>query len=310
MVKQRINFDDLTAEDQERVLAQGAAEWGKDKAKANARRDEGLAFKLQKMELNDELKQYGEFTFNNYTESIKLFTEDKGFNSALAFRFAYMCTFSDYNGKLFYGRKYKGTYTDRMTLEDIVEVLGFSNNKARDCRDKLIELKAILIDDDGLPVINPKYNGRGNTTLGKDGKKDCVRAFDKAIKDLYKNAKTPEHKYIGNVIMLLPYVNVYHNVLCANPEEIDPRNVIVLTIEDICGVFNNSVKNRRRVEGNLIRATVNKEGLVGKWRWYGGDCYTINPRLFYKGSHLESLRAVMNLFKMGADIDKIIKKAV
>lgn len=56
--------------------------------------------------------------------------------------------------------------------------------------------------------------------------------------------------------------------------------------------------NARRLEKELITTTVGEE-LAMMLYWHNfAYVYSINPKVFYRGSDMESLKAVINLFNM------------
>lgn len=73
-------------------------------------------------------------------------------------------------------------------------------------------------------------------TLGRLSKKQKeephIRAYCEAIRNLYMTNRN--HRQLGYVFLMLPYINVQYNILCWNPMERDISKVMHLTVRDFC----------------------------------------------------------------------------
>ncbi|WP_097032931.1 hypothetical protein [Clostridium tertium] len=260
---------------------------------------------LNKRKSKEEVYQYldfryGSFSFNSYKRVIELFTSQDKFDGATCFKFMYLVTFMDYDNKLRYGCKYGDKHREFMTLKDLPEVLRITGKQARIVKDKLIALGAITIDNNDNITINPDLVSKGK--LNKGYKQNSARVFEETVRELYERSTAREHARLAIFIQLLPYINIYHNSICSNPEEKDARFIEPMSMPDICRVLGLNVEKASRTENELFKISVAGEYMIGKFLRYGKYSYCINPRLYYKGSNIEDLKALGNLFLIGTEV--------
>ncbi|MDU2459632.1 MAG: hypothetical protein E7D28_06695 [Clostridium sp.] len=244
------------------------------------------------------LQEFGSFIFTHYQELIELLRNESGsFDSSFAFRFIYLSTFMDFDNKLRFGIKFRNKHTSYMTIRDFPEVLGLSKNQVTKFKNQLLKMDLLFINKDGTLRINKKFCKKGK--LSEEFKRDSIRCFEEGIQELYLNSTAKEHKRLGILIQLLPYLNFNHNVLCWNPEELEAGKLKELKIQDICRIVGQDVAHARRFQSELFKITVNGKYVVGKFMY--GRCpeaFIINPSVYYKGNSLEELRGIMNLFRL------------
>lgn len=272
----------------------------KEQQESHKRQLEGLNKVKQRNEFQDTLfQEFGSFIFTHYQELIELLKDDSGkFDSAFAFRFIYLSTFMDYDNKLRFGAMFRGKHTSYLTMKDLSEVMGLSKNQITKFKNQLLKMELISIEEDNTIIINKKFCKKGKLT--KEFKRDSIRCFEEAIQELYMNSTAKEHKRLGLLIQLLPYLNFNHNVLCWNPEELKAENLKELKIQDICRIVGHEVKNPKRLQNELFKITIGGKYVIGKFMY--GRCpeaFIINPSVYYKGNSLEELKGIMNLFKLG-----------
>lgn len=242
-------------------------------------------------------KELGTFYFNKYEDLLEQTKKDEGkFDTALALRFLYLCTYMDFEGVLMYGGYRNSKNHNYMSEKDLQEVLEIDRKQIRQTKERLIKLGLIKITEQGHISINKKYCNKGK--LVKKDMGNTVRVFDDGIQKLYKSTLPKEHKKMGLLIPLLPYLNKQHNILCHNIEEQQISRINPLTIQEICKIVGYNVANARRLEKELISITVEKEPCFMVSRHAYAIFYTINPRLFYRGSDVKALEGVVNMFKV------------
>lgn len=261
----------------------------------------GLAKRKSKEELYQYLDfRYGSFSFNSYKRVIELFTSENKFDGATCFKFMYLVTFMDYDNKLRYGSKYGDKHRNIMTVKDLSEVLRITGKQARIVKGKLIAIGAVNIDNNDNITINHELVSKGR--LNKGYKQNSARVFEETVRELYERSKVREHARLAIFIQLLPYINIYHNSICSNPEERDARLIEPMSMTDICRVLGLNVEKAKRTESELFKISVAGEYMIGKFLRHGKYSYCINPRLYYKGSSIEDLKALGNLFLIGTGI--------
>lgn len=269
-------------------------EYVEKKQEAQVNKAEGFA----KMKKKDEFSKFincnfGSFYFNNY---MKLLKKLNG-NTALLFRFLYLCTYADYDGYLKYGNYSHGVHHGYMTEKDFEEVFSMSKAMITKLKKELYDNKLIMKSktDDRL-IVNGSFYTRGELCLGD--MLDSSRVFDDGIQELYKKSNPREHKKIGILIPLLPYLNKYHNILCKKPLEKELKYIEPLTLREICNIVGYDNSNEDKLKKQIENITVKDIPMVAFISHAKGRFFVVNPSLFYKGNNLDDLKGVINLFKV------------
>lgn len=238
-------------------------------------------------EIAELIRSFGGFYFSCYKNLLKL-KLDKQY----MFRFIYLCTLMDYENKITFGNA-KGD-NGVAAAKDLQEILKLSKRETINTKNELIENKLIIINDDKTISINNKYAVKGD--IDKRKLKGSVRAMEQGIQELYNKAKATEHKKLGLLIELLPYINFTHNVLCNNPNETDINKVDPLNLTEVMQLV--EYKNLSRFKKDLLNLTVNDELVAKITETKHGKFIYINPRIFYKGNNVDDLKAAVNEFRI------------
>lgn len=282
------------------VVAYGKEELIEYKIQARENKAKGYEIRKNKNKLSmlvDE--ELGSFYFNKYTELLEQTKTDKGkYDTALVFRFLYLCTYLGFDGVLMYGGYRNNKHHDLMQEKDLQEVLQIDRKQVRQTKERLVELGLVEITEQGHIKVNKKYCKKGNITMADKEGKNIVRVFDQGIQKLYKATLPKEHKRLGLLVPLLPYLNIQYNVLCHNIEETQASKIEPLSIQEVCSIVGYNVNNARRLEKELIGATVGQEPCFMVSISAYAVIYTINPRLFYRGNDVKSLQSVIDMFKI------------
>ena len=251
-----------------------------------------------KKKKKDEFSKYmnsnfGSFYFNNYMKLLKKLNN----NTALLFRFLYLCTYADYDGYLKYGNYSYGVNHGYMTEKDFDEMFKMSKAMITKLKKELYDNNLIIKSkiDDRL-IINGSFYTRGELCLGD--MLESSRVFDDGIKELYEKSNPREHKRIGVVIPLLPFLNKYHNILCNKPLERELKYIEPLTLREMCKIIGYDITNEDRLRKQLQNITVKNNPLVAYVSHAKAKFFVVNPALFYKGNCLDDLKGVINLFKV------------
>lgn len=251
-----------------------------------------------KKKKKDEFSKYmnsnfESFYFNNYMKLLKKLNN----NTALLFRFLYLCTYADYDGYLKYGNYSYGVNHGYMTEKNFDEVFKMSKAMITKLKKELYDNNLIIKSkiDDRL-IINGSFYTRGELCLGD--MLESSRVFDDGIKELYEKSNPREHKRIGVVIPLLPFLNKYHNILCNKPLERELKYIEPLTLREMCKIIGYDITNEDRLRKQLQNITVKNNPLVAYVSHAKAKFFVVNPALFYKGNCLGDLKGVINLFKV------------
>jgi hypothetical protein len=130
----------------------------------------------------------------------------------------------------------------------------------------------IVLDNDGVYAVNPRYHFRGNFN-----DQYVVKSYTSKIKQVYREVKAAD---IGLIYRMLPYVHLKTNALCANPYEKDPKQIDWFNLRELAQAIgvNNDTLGRRlprmTFDGKYVVARIK----VGK----EPERYTFNPNVFYR----------------------------
>lgn len=249
---------------------------------------------LEKKKSSDELHKYIDGVFGNFYFSCYSNLLELNIDKQYKFRFIYLCTYMNYENQLEYGNaKGKG----RLMLEkDLEEVLGLSERETRNTKNELKKNNLLIVNEDGSLSVNDYYCIKGK--IGKSKAKESIRVMEIGIRELYKKAEAREHKKLGLLIEILPYINLQHNVICSNPEVEKMEEIKPLNMTEIMKIV--GYKNLSRLKKDLLDLTVNGELVVAITQTKYGKFISINPRVYYKGTRIEDLKWLSGIYKIGS----------
>lgn len=226
----------------------------------------------------------GTFYFN-YFNNIKY--------SQYEFRFLYLCTFMNYKNYLEYGNS-KGE-NKLMVKNDLFEVLKLSKRETYNTIDYLIENNLIKYDDLGYIIINEDLSKRGK--LSKKSI-EVVRIFDTYIRKLYEQSLPKEHKKLGLLIKLLPYIHFSLNVVCENPREEKEELIKPYNLTQITKLLGYSTT--QRLKKGLMDIKVNGEPVIMISKINNKNMVVVNPKIYYKGgkSSFNAMQGIISMFNI------------
>lgn len=157
----------------------------------------------------------------------------------------------------------------------------------------IIDYKLVYKDTLGYR-INPIYYSMGG--MDDDFKRQSVRTFNQAIKELYYNSDPKEHSLMGQLIKLVPYINIYSNTICENIDCIDKKEIQPLTKTEIANILQANNTYGYTLLDKLMNIFIKGEPVIGLFTSMGQYQYRVNPRLFYRGNNPWELRDLIDLF--------------
>lgn len=240
---------------------------------------------LKRKHLRELIEHHcGEFYFYRYDKLLEQLQDD----TATAFRFLYLCACADKDGYIYkYGRE------KCRTIEDFTNVFEKTKDTVRRYMETLISNQLIFKDAAGYR-LNPLFYSMGN--LDDEFKRNTIRTFNKAIKELYYDSDPKEHKMIGKVLKLVPYINVYNNVLCWNIYETNKELIQPLTLSEIRTIIHSKNNYGYDIIDKLEKLFIKGEPVIGNFTSVGEEHYIINPRLFYRGNNSKDLQSIIDQF--------------
>lgn len=239
-------------------------------------------------------EEYGNFIHTRYQALLDKINND----TATAFRFIYLCTFMEYDtGYIIYkGKKIK--------VDFLIDIFNVSRNTMTKIKKVLFEKELIYADKDGYLLINTEYCYRGDIIKDKRYKQQCTRIFNNSIQDLYERSNdSREHKLLGKFILLLPYINIWHNIICFNTKEKDISKLSLPNTSQMEEILDISNRNGNRTLNELFEITVGGEkAILMVTDKKSVRMYLVNPRVYYGGNNINDLQETIGYFKVKGGI--------
>lgn len=208
-------------------------------------------------------------------------------DSAIKFRFIYLCTYINYKNNILMIddvpiKKNELRAILRLAKKQFYEFLHYLENN-----------KLILYTKENYIKINKNVCNRGNA-------KQYVpysRIFENTIKEIYESSKTREHKLLGLLFNLLPYLHINNNAICSNPTEEDYTHIDYLSGKRVTKLLNCSSRTFKNMCALKITSKKEKAVICIKLdtNKYG---YILNPKLSYKGSKYAATKSIIDMFDM------------
>ena len=239
-------------------------------------------------------EEYGNFINTRYLSLL----DKLDYDTATAFRFIYLCTYMDYNdGYIIWKNK-------RVNDSYLIDIFNVNQNTITKIKKKLYDEELIYKDKDNYIYINPEYCYRGDVSNNKIYKRQYTRIFNNSIRELYTKSSDPrEHKLLGKFILLLPYVNVYHNIICMNIKEKDIEKLVLPNSAQMDDILHINSRNYIRQMSELLEITINGEPAVLVINHKNVRMYAINPRIYYGGTRLSDVKTLNEYFKAKGGLD-------
>lgn len=231
---------------------------------------------------------YGEFFFYKYDELLTYLERNLG----TAFRFLYVCSCADWENKII--------TSDRRFITkpiDFINIFYKPRKTSLDFHDALLQKELIYQDFNGIYRVNDNYYSR-SIKNDNDFRRHSIRVFNKALHELYNMLSSDEHVFGGELLKLIPYMNIYNNILCKNPSESDYDAIKPMTKEEIQNVLRPDSDYGRKLRLKLEKFSIHDEPVIGKFNAMDGCQYIVNPRIFYRGNNINQLNAIINHFNI------------
>lgn len=251
----------------------------------------------QKNNIEEISKTLGGYVHVFYVKDELLYNE-LNLNSADVSRFLYLATYISYNykDKNLLVKKEKGKYKP-MNLNDIKKIMKLSD-RALFYFLKEIKDKNLLIEKNNKFYINDKYISKGGLENTKD---KYIRLYIDTTRYLYEHCTSRQHKQLGYVLKILPYVDLQTNHILINDEKAEIRDIMKLL-----GLSIEGEKSTSKFKKMLLNFKINYKDkdyyLFGAHTFeYGKEYRTyfvINPLVLFGGNNLDSFGDVLKQLKV------------
>lgn len=248
--------------------------------------------KVQQREFLDRkaiLDSFGRFSFLHTAQGF----EDVSPETAA--RLVYLSTFLKWeDGALLV------TQRSKMSRDRLQEVLGLSRQTVSRFLDE-VSPNYITLDHANNLYMNPKLFYRGK--IGRHGESVSWRkVYTDSVRKLYRMAGKNNHRYLGYVFKMLPFISIEYNGLCLDIFERDLSMVQFMSDADFCSRIGYDYSAVSRLKGIYKRIRFDVEEHTEPFCAFveTGDNTRIfvNPHILYNGTRPDMV-AVLGSFCNG-----------
>ncbi len=209
-------------------------------------------------------------------------------------RLMMIATYLDYQGYLAHSN---GKMIGKSELK---KILGLSAKAFYDLYGRLIQLD-VLVEEGEEIRINQRYFVKGQLDSNEVQKKGLqyTRIYINGVRELYKACKSSQHKHLGVIFKLIPFIHQTLNIVCHNPDEKDVYNVKPMTLGEFSKVIGYGSDNVSRLKKELRAFEV---GGMKAFQFVESDAdnrtrkIIVNPKIFYAGNDYEDVKGILALF--------------
>lgn len=212
-------------------------------------------------------------------------------------RLIYLNTFTKFNDN-----SLMLTQRTPMRYKDLATVLNVSKSTVTRFWNEVYP-HYLTMQDDSLLFVNKDLFKMGS--LGRKKKYiDYQKFYIDGIRKLYNSTTKSNHKHLGYLFKLLPYVNLEYNLICHNPKEKNLNNISLMSMKEFCKQIGYDITHLDRllytyrnvsfdVDGHKERfCTIVYDGIEKQ-----NAKICINPHILYCGSNYERVKILGAFFK-------------
>lgn len=194
-------------------------------------------------------------------------------------RLVYLATFLNYDGIL------KANLQRKMRRVDLESILQLKKSETYNFWNE-VNGEYMYEDENGWLHMCSDFSCRGKLPYG--GRYQQI--FVSSVQELYRKTRPQQHRYLGYVFQMLPYINIEYNILCTNPTEENLDLISHITLDDFCSAIGYS-KNQRarlmRVYASITFSVDRKQEQFCAFVTPGADLgrtkIFVNPHILYHG---------------------------
>lgn len=225
----------------------------------------------------------GNFYFNFYG---KLDNKLKPMNLV---RFIYLCSYMDYENRLY---KRVGIRNVSIYENELKDILNLGKTEYYSTKKELLDNDLIFINKDKSISINEYYCKKGKIEKNKSVVK--MKMFNDGIRNLYENCTAKEHKKLSFLFDIIEYCHCEYNIICINPNETLDDQIKPINVKELCSILNFS--NVTVFKNKLLDFKINNKPVFIIHNTNRKEAISINPQVYYNGNKLESLNGLLVLF--------------
>jgi len=182
--------------------------------------------------------------------------------------------------------------------KDLAKLLRLKTRQYNDYIKRLIDNEILIIDRENNKYISDNICKNGSLNKRQLHSQDIqyTRLFKDTVRKLYDSATIREFSRLSTIYMILPYINLYTNIVSYNPNESDYNKVKPMTMIDLSTTLGYADYNKLK---NTMYKTMLDDQYVFGFFLFENDRRTmrivVNPRVVY-ASNANNLDAISVLF--------------
>ena len=235
-------------------------------------------------------KPLGDFIFIPLNENFS------GVSPESVTRLIYLNTFTNYNDN-----SLMLTQRTPMRYKDLSSVLNVSKSTVTRFWNEVCP-HYLTMKGDNLIFTNKDIFKKGYLKRKKEYT-DYQKFYIDGIRKLYKSTSKNNHKHLGYLFKLLPYVNLEYNLICYNPKEKSLNNIELMSMKGFCKQIKYDVTHLNRLLSIYHNIYFNVDGHRERFCTMVYDGIEkqnakifINPHIFYCGSNYEQVKILGAFF--------------
>lgn len=185
------------------------------------------------------------------------------------------------------------TRKTQMKRDDLTEVLGLSETAVYEFM-REVSPEYVTEDENGLLFSNAEIFVRG--ALKRREYTSYQKFYKDGIQKIYRSVKKSQHRYLGYLFQMLPYINVEFNILCHDPAETDLDKIHPLTIGEFCDKIGYDVSHLNRLKNIYSKLRFDVDGKQVRFCAFVTDGSErkdmrifVNPRVLYAGTRYDKV---------------------
>ena len=189
--------------------------------------------------------------------------------------------------------------TERTSMKsaDLIDVLSLSKAQTYRFRDE-VQGRYLYENDSGLYFTDWNVFKRGKLRVQNSGSW-YQKIYVENVRKLYHATDGKNHKHLGYLFQMLPFVNVEFNMLCHNPTETDLDAVEPMTLLQFCEAIGYDFKNVKRLLWIYKELTFDVHGrqerfcsIIGNGLDLGASIIYVNPNIIYSGTNFDRVQVL------------------
>lgn len=215
-------------------------------------------------------------------------------------RLFYLATFVHPNDSVL--RHDNGTVIKRA---EMIKLMGFGKNTLDDFLKEVSGSYIFPQSDGSIRISTDFFRGPMAKHVKQDAGIDYQKVFIKSLRELYRQTPVKRHRYLGYLLLLLPFISWEYNILCWNPDEKDVDKISPMSLSDFCrliGYDDNGGRNSGKLldaykkltftmRGKEMDVCAYMENLVTGQRYF-----VVNPLVIYRGHDRRKVEAFRTTF--------------